>query len=229
MRALIPAAMPETVCGIAREDVGQIVFASDAKVRRVTVALEAASDEAWRRIREHLEPYLTAEPGASEQVYRIRNAGKDLNGGFFSIPAARVGVFTLPNAANGDRPDGSGAPAQVRRMLPADSPLAAGGSPRIKSEPFRSIKSFQAELRSSGGKPMLVGEADFAQPMHAAFGQVALLTAFSMWLQEYAGLTPEAAADIVSRIKVRQQGTKLRFEFSDFDRLARYIRDAERV
>ena len=91
LRALIPAVMPETVCGIAREDVSQIVFASDAKVRRVTVALEAASDEAWQRIRDRLEPYLTAEPGASEQVYRIRNAGKDLNGGFFSVPAARVG------------------------------------------------------------------------------------------------------------------------------------------
>ncbi|MCI5778389.1 MAG: hypothetical protein MR051_00980 [Lentisphaeria bacterium] len=230
LRALIPAVMPETLCGIAREDIREIVFASDAKVRRVTAALEAASDEAWQRILNQLEPYLAAEAGTSgQEVYRIRNAGKDLNGGFFLVPAQRVGVFILPDPTDGGRPDCSGAPAKVRRMLPAGSPLAVGGTPRIKSEPFRSIKSFQAELRKSGGSPLLVGEADFAQPMHAAFGQVALLTAFSMWLQEYAGLTPEGAADIVSRIKVLQQGTKLRFEFSDFDLLARYIRDAERV
>ncbi len=202
----------------AVSDVKKAAFGCDERGRRIAVIVQFATEKAWQQMWDDISPYL--EPMAAERrilLFKVKDNGRFYRNGHFAVLAPMVAAFYTDFPKNQPfRCDYAGIPAAVREILPADTPLGAAGFPRFKDEALRQIRKFNLYLRSPEGKYMLKGQAVCRKPIHASLTHFALLASCSMYLQQYCRLTPEDAAEIISRIKVTQNGAILDFEFDDF-------------
>lgn len=223
LASLLERVVPPRIGGIGRDDFAAAAFGSDAKCNRLAVVFRARGEAAWGRVWQVVSPRLaqTAQGG----VYAFRDPGRDLRKGRFAVCGVDTGALYL-NCPDGSVPDRSGVSENLRKLVPAGKFAAVAGRPRIKGDPFRAIRSFRAFVERSGnGRFRLAGEAGFEKPAHASLGAFAMLSVFSMWLQEYLDLSPEAASELVSKVRMRQSGSSIKFEFNDFETLIRLLKE----
>ena len=221
---ILRSSLPREIAGMRREDFAAAAFAVDAKCRRFAVVFRSASEPAWERLWRLTAPHLVPAPNAGAGVYSFQNVGRDLRRGRFAVCGDRGGALYL-NCPEHFRRDAGGIPAELQRIFPSDKLAAVAGLPRLKGDPFRSIRRFRAWVEPiPGGRFRLAGDARFDQPVHASFGKFALTGIFALWLQEYLNLPPEAASELISRVRMRQREAEIRFEFSDFEYLGQLMR-----
>ncbi len=223
LASLLERVVPPQICGVGRDDFAAAVLGSDAKCLRLAVVFRTGGEAAWGRLWQVASPHLA--PMAQSGVYTFRDVGRDLRKGRFAVYGPNVGALYL-NCPDGSVPDSSGLSEDVRKLVPSGKLAAVAGRPRIKGDPFRSIRSFRAYVdRSADGRFRLAGDAGFEKPAHASLGAFALLSVCSVWLQQYLDLSPEAASEIVSKIRLRQSGANIKFEFNDFETLMRLLKE----
>lgn len=226
--ALVPilrSSAPEEIAGVRREDFSAAAFAVDAKCRKFAVVFRTASDPAWARLMQLTSPHLVPAPAAGEGVYSFKDVGRDLRDGRFAVFGGNSGALYL-DCPEDFRCDTRGIPAELRAIFPAGKLVAVAGRPRMKGDPFRSVRQFRAwvEPIPDGGGFRLAGDARFDKPVNASFGKFAIMAVFSLWLQEYLKLPPEAVSELISKIRMRQRGADIQFEFFEFAYLGELLR-----
>lgn len=206
--------------------VKKAAFGCDERGRRIALLVHFADENAWQQMWDGISPHLEVLPAERRiLLYKLKDNGNFFCKGHFAVLAPMVAAFYADFPKNQPfKCDYSGAPANIRQALPAGVPLGAAGFPRFKDEAMRQVRQFRIFLTSAEKECTVKGEISCRKPIHASLTHFALLASCSMYLQEYCQLSPEDAAEVISRIKVRQNDSQLVFEFSDFAFLLEKIR-----
>ena len=201
-------------------------FSCDERGKRVALLVHFADENSWQQMWDDLSPHL--EPLPAERrilLYKVKKS-RFFRNGHFAVLAPMVAAFYADFPENQPfKCDYSGVPANIRQAVPAGVPLGAAGFPRFKDEAMRQVRQFRIFLTSAEKECAVKGEIFCRKPLHASLTHFALLASCSMYLQEYCQLSPEDAAEVISRIRVRQNDSQLVFEFSDFAFLLEKLRN----
>ncbi len=208
--------------------VKKAAFGCDARGRRIALLAQFTDENAWQKMWDEISPHL--EPLPAERrilLYKVKGSGNFFRDGHFAVLAPMVAAYYTDFPGNQPfKCDYSGVSGNIRQLLPENSAPAVAGLPRFKDEAVRQIREFAITLSTGSGNECIKGHAVCRKPIHASWTHFALLASCSMYLQQFCALSPEDAAEIISLIKVRQNGARLDFEFSAFDLLLQKMNTA---